>query len=57
MREAADEALSAQVATLYKIYLSNPATTDKQRKATAQGIERAIEAYRVLVSSVEAWNG
>ena len=43
MREAADEALAAQVATLYKIYLSNPATTDKQRKATAQGLERAIE--------------
>ena len=57
MREAADEALAAQVATLYKIYLSNPATTDKQRKATAQGLERAIEAYRVLVSSVETWNG
>jgi hypothetical protein len=57
MREAADAAFAEQVASLYKVYLSNPNTTDKQRKATAHGLERAIDAYRVLVSSVEAWNG
>lgn len=58
LQEAADEALAAQVASLYKVYLSHTTgSTGTQRKATAQGLERAIDAYRVLVSAAEAWSG
>ena len=57
MVAAADQAFVLQMGHLYQVYLSNPNGGLKQRPATAKGIERSIEAYRVLMSAIESWNG
>jgi hypothetical protein len=57
MRQALDEAFMAQIAHLYKIWLSNPVDLTAQRNRTAIGAHNAIDVYRVAMSAVDSWDG
>jgi hypothetical protein len=59
MRQAFEEAFQLQIGSLYKVYLANISSVDKdkQRAATAKGIGHAIAAYRLALEAIEAWEG
>lgn len=57
MRQALDEALKQQIVQLFKVWLSNPADLDEQRKRTAVGARNAIEVYCVAMAAVDNWDG
>ena len=54
MEAAINDAFQEQVAHIYKIYLSNVTHPDKQKNAKA-GIVNAIEAYRLAIAVIDAW--
>jgi hypothetical protein len=55
MRTALDEAFKLQIASLYKVWLSNPADLDAAQKRAAVGAANAIEVYRVAVTAIDNW--
>ena len=59
MREAFAKAFQEQIAKLYSVYLTNTSgdSNSEQRGYTRKGIDRAIEAYKVALAAVEAWEG
>ena len=54
MEAAINDAFQQQVGHIYKIYLGNATHPDKQKNAAA-GITNAIEAYRLAMAAVDAW--
>jgi hypothetical protein len=59
MRQAFEEAFQLQIGSLYKVYLANISSVDKdkQRQATAKGVRNAIDAYRLALAAIEEWEG
>lgn len=57
MRVALDDAFKLQVATLYKIWLTNPGDMAAARGRAATGLHSAIKAYREGIAAVAAWEG
>jgi hypothetical protein len=53
-RAAIDDAYKLQVASLYKIWLSQPGD-ETARDRAAVGIHNAIRAYREAISALDAW--
>ena len=57
MRKALDEAFMAQIAHLYKSWLSNPKDLQVAQGRAAVGADNAISVYRAAVLVVDDWDG
>jgi hypothetical protein len=53
-RAALDDAYKLQVASLYKIWLSQPGDQAARQRAGV-GMHNAIRAYREAIASLDAW--
>jgi hypothetical protein len=53
IRDALSDAFKLQVATLYKIWLSNPSDLEAARTRAAKGLDTAIKTYRIAVDALE----
>ena len=52
-----DQAFQQQIASLYKVYVGNAPSVEKQRQYTKTGIENAVAAWRIAASVADAWEG
>lgn len=55
MERGFESAFTQQIGQLYKVYIGNAPTVEKQREYTKKGMENAIAAYRIGISAIEGW--
>lgn len=55
MYAAFEQAFQVQLGQLYKVYLSNVASSLDQAVRTKKGIDQAVEAYRLAIAAVDSW--